>query len=269
MYQPQELFNNLSPEEISRTLRLSEMVEKETYTEDEAERFRQCRSFIEQGGTDEEVMSLLPPIVSVTTTQDKGASDTKNGKKSRKKAQLPLEPLDITELLIAAREQGFKLTLTHALNILAFCGLGEKDEYSPQEAEHFLAACNLVSQGKTEQEIAAHFGVGELDNNVDIQLTIEETELLIEQGGDQLFGEMLRDKAEKHAAVAPALYLKYLSEELATDSSRQGWRNLLEMIKARAVGKPRPQFTSKVQVLQPSMHLNSLPANSENGLTSD
>jgi hypothetical protein len=268
MYQPQELFNNLSPSEISRTLRLSGIPEKELYTENDADSFRECRTLIEQGGNDEEVMALLSPVVdnALEETPDNSSPSKKNGRK--KSGEKAVKPLDITELLSLTREIGFKLTLTKALQVLTSCGLKEQDEYTPEESERFLTACKLRHQGKTEQEIAAHFGISESDD-VDIQLTIEETELLIQDGGDLLFGEMLRDKAEKHAAVAPALYLKYLAQELASESSQQNWRSLLEMIKARAVGKSQLQFTSKVQTLMPQQPLNSLPPNSDNGLISD
>lgn len=268
MYQPLELFNNLSTSEISRTLRLSGILEKELYTENDADRFRECRTLIEQGGTDEEVMALLSPVVDVvlSETQDNSLPEIKNGrKKSGKKAA---NPLDITELLSLAREQGFKLTLTKALNIFADCGLKEQDEYTLEESERFLAACNLRHQGKTEVEIAANFGAGVLDA-ADIQLTVEETQRLIQDGGDLLFGEMLREKAGQHAAIAPGLYLKYLAQELASESSQENWRSLLEMIKVRGVGKSQLQFASKVQTLQPQQPLNSLPPNSDNGLTSD
>ncbi len=126
----------------------------------------------------------------------------------------------------------------------------------------------MQHQGKTEVEIAANFAAGVLDT-ADIELTLEETERLIQDSGNQLFGEMLREKAGQHAAIAPGLYLKYLAQELASESSQQNWRSLLEMIKARTVGKPQPQFTLKVQTLQPPQPLNSLPPNSENGSTSD
>ncbi|MHC5915465.1 MAG: hypothetical protein ACYTXE_31730 [Nostoc sp.] len=268
MYQPQELFNDLSTSEISRTLRLSGIPEKELYTEDDADRFRECRTLIEQGGTDEEVMALLSPVVDVVLeeTLESSLPEIKNGrKKSGKKAA---KTLDITELLSLAREIGFKLTLTKALQVLTSCGLKEQDEYTPEESERFLAACKMRYQGKTEVEIAANFAAGVLDT-ADIELTLEETERLIQDSGNQLFGEMLREKAGQHAAIAPGLYLKYLAQELASESSQQNWRSLLEMIKARTVGKPQPQFTLKVQTLQPQQPLNSLPPNSENGSTSD
>ncbi|MBG1269766.1 hypothetical protein [Nostoc sp. WHI] len=271
MYQPQELFNNLAPEEVNRTLHLSGISEKELYTEDDADRFRECRSLIEQGKTDSEIMNLLPPVVAETTqttTDSDNSQKASTSKQKKSKKSTNSQSLDISEFLSTAREEGFQLTLSKALGILASCGLKEQEEYTSEELRRFLEACDLLKQGKTEREIAAHFGISESDD-LDIQLTIEETELLIQDGGDQLFGEMLRDKAEKHAAVAPALYLKYLAQELASESSQQNWRKLLEMIKARAVGKSQVQFPSKVQTLMPQQLLNSLPPNSENGLTSD
>ncbi|MBE8970553.1 hypothetical protein IQ277_31395 [Nostocales cyanobacterium LEGE 12452] len=94
MYQPQELFNDLSTSEISRTLRLSGIPEKELYTEDDADRFRECRTLIEQGGTDEDVMALLSPVVDVvlSETPDNSLAEIKNGrKKSGKKATKSLD----------------------------------------------------------------------------------------------------------------------------------------------------------------------------------
>lgn len=156
MYQPQELFNNLSPSEISRTLRLSGILEKELYTEDDADRFRECRTLIEQGGTDEDVMALLSPVIDVvlSETQDNSLPEIKNSrKKSGKKAA---NPLDITELLIAAREQGLKLTLTQASRILAFCGLTDKEEYTQQEVERFIQASGFV--GEETPDISSSIG---------------------------------------------------------------------------------------------------------------
>jgi hypothetical protein len=75
--------------------------------------------------------------------EDNSAPSTRNEKKSRKKSPLTL---DITELLIAAREQGLKLTLTQASRILAFCGLTDKEEYTQQEVERFIQASGFVGE---------------------------------------------------------------------------------------------------------------------------
>ncbi|QLE59711.1 hypothetical protein [Nostoc sp. TCL26-01] len=259
---------SLSPEDVLATLTACGLShDTQEYSDTDIEtRFDMVRQLFKDGQASdyEQATTLFQQNLEDDSSPE--LPENKNGrKKSRKKLS---KPLDITELLSYAREQGFKLTLTKALQIFASCGLKEQDEYTPEETERFLAACNLVGQGKTEIEIAANLGISELDA-ADIQLTFEETQLLIESGGDQLFGEILREKAGQHAAIAPVLYLKYLAQEMGTESSRQSWQNLLGMIKARAVGKPRPQFTSKVQVLQQQLQLNSLPPNSENGSTSD
>ncbi|MCF2151943.1 hypothetical protein IQ276_037170 [Desmonostoc muscorum LEGE 12446] len=76
--------------------------------------------------------------------EDNSLAQIKNeGRKPRKKA---VKPLDITELINLAREIGFKLTLTKALQVLASCGLKEKEEYTPSESERFLGALTKVSQ---------------------------------------------------------------------------------------------------------------------------
>jgi hypothetical protein len=246
---------SLSPEDVSATLTACGLDhDTQEYSDADIEtRFDVVRQLFKDGEASDyqQATTLFQQKL-----EDNSSAQIKNeGRKSRKKAT---KSLDITELLSLAREQGFKLTLTKALNIFADCGLKEQDEYTSEESERFLAACNLRHQRKTEISIAA-----------DIQLTLEETERLIQDSGDLLFGEMLREKAGQHAAIAPGLYLKYLAQELASETSQQNWRSLLEMIKARALGKPQPQFTLKVQTLQPQQPLNSLPPNSENGSTSD
>ena len=51
MYQRHELNADLSPEDISLTLKACGLPEKDEYTEDEADRFKECRSLIAEGKT--------------------------------------------------------------------------------------------------------------------------------------------------------------------------------------------------------------------------
>lgn len=256
---------SLSPEDVLATLTACGLAhDTQEYSDEDIEtRFDIVRQLFKDGEVSdyEQATTFFQQKL-----EDNPLTQIKNeGRKSRKKAA---KTLDITELLSLARTQGFKITLTKALNIFADCGLKEQDEYTSSECERFLAALTKASQEKTEIEMTANLEAGELDA-VDIQLTLEETQRLIQDGGEQLFGEMLREKAGQHAAMAPCLYLKYLAQELASENSQQSWRKLLEIIKARAVGKSQPQFTSQVQTLQQQLLLNSLPPNSDNGLITD
>ena len=85
--------------------------------------------------------------------EENSAPETRNEKKSAKKGT---KALDITELLIAAREQGLKLTLTQASRILAFCGLTDKEEYTQQEVERFIQASGFV--GEETPDISSSIG---------------------------------------------------------------------------------------------------------------
>lgn len=67
MYRQSELSNSITPEEIIRTLSLCGITQKEQYTEDEADCFRECRKLIEQGKTDSEVIEALKQRDAVAT----------------------------------------------------------------------------------------------------------------------------------------------------------------------------------------------------------
>lgn len=131
MYQSQDIFLNISPEEINRVFHLSGIFEKEIYTEDEADRLRECLNLMQQGKTDEEVIVSLPPVeVSSEDGNDKTSQIT-NPKPKKSKKPPNQEPKGIYELIAEASAQiDSKVTLTESLRILAVCGLPEQDEYS-------------------------------------------------------------------------------------------------------------------------------------------
>ena len=283
MYQPQELFNNLSPSEISRTLRLSGIPEKELYTENDADRFRECRTLIEQGGNDEEVMALLSPIVdnALSETQGNSSSSTKNGgKKQGKKAQLPL---DITELLVIARERGYKIALSQALIILQVCGLSEQDEYSPDECERFLETYKSIKeQNKSFEEVASELAVlneSGISQQLKLDAVIEnvsEKAVAARDDLSNLIDRITAAEAEEVTGLVQSLYLKNVALKLQqSDSGNNLFAQLEERIMARIAQKKqqRAQLSGMNWETTPSLPSSPMPMLSpnvsKNGMNTD
>lgn len=283
MYQPQELFNNLSPSEISRTLRLSGIPEKELYTENDADRFRECRTLIEQGGNDEEVMALLSPVVdnALSETQGNSSSSTKNGgKKQGKKGQLPL---DITELLVIARERGYKIALSQALIILQVCGLSEQDEYSPDECERFLETYKSIKeQNKSFEEVASELAALNEDGisqQLKLDAVIEnvsEKAVAARDDLSNLIDRVTAAEAEEITSLVQSLYLKNVALRLQqSDSGNNLFAQLEERIMARIAQKKqqRAQLSGMTWETTPSLPSSPMPMLSpnvsKNGMNTD
>lgn len=283
MYQPQELFNNLSPSEISRTLRLSGIPEKELYTENDADRFRECRTLIDQGGNDEEVMALLSPIVDnvLSETQGNSSSSPKNGgKKQGKKAQLPL---DITELLVIARERGYKIALSQALLILQVCGLSEQDEYSPDECERFLETYKSIKeQNKSFEEVASELAALN-ESGISPQLKLDavienvsEKAVAARDDLSNLIDKITAAEAEEITGLVQSLYLKNVALKLQqSDSENNLFAQLEERIMARIAQKKqqRAQLSGMNWETTPSLPSSPMPMLSpnvsKNGMNTD
>ncbi|BBD70097.1 hypothetical protein NIES4072_64770 [Nostoc commune NIES-4072] len=283
MYQPQELFNNLSPSEISRTLRLSGIPEKELYTENDADRFRECRTLIEQGRNDEEVMALLSPVVdnALSETQGNSSSSTKNGgKKQGKKAQ---SPLDITELLVIARERGYKIALSQALLILQVCGLSEQDEYSPDECERFLETYKSIKeQNKSFEEVAASLTtLSKSENSQQLKLdavieNVSEKAVAAREDLSSLIDKITAAQAEEAPELVQSLYLKNVALKLQqSDSENNLFAQLEERIMARIAQKKqqRAQLSGMNWETTPSLPSSPMPMLSpnvsKNGMNTD
>ena len=283
MYQPEELFNNLSPSEISRTLRLSGIPEKELYTENDADRFRECRTLIEQGGNDEEVMALLSPVVdnALAETQGNSSSSTKNGeKKQGKKGQLPL---DITELLVIARERGYKIALSQALIILQVCGLSEQDEYSPDECERFLETYKSIKeQNKSFEEVASELAAlneSGISQQLKLDAVIEnvsEKAVAARDDLSNLIDRITAAEAEEITGLVQSLYLKNVALKLQqSDSGNNLFAQLEERIMARIAQKKqqRAQLSGMIWETTPSLPSSPMPMLSpnvsKNGMNTD
>jgi preprotein translocase subunit Sss1 len=275
MYHRHELSTTLSSEEITRTLLLCGIPEKEEYTEDEADRFRKCLHFISSGKTDPEIVELLN-IDAVVPTTETDVSKSRKVKKSQNPKKPTSEPKNIYELLsIASKQVGAKISLTESLLILQACGLPDSEEYSQESCDRFLEASDLIKcQGKSAEEVASYFGCTPdsiQPDESDFELSISQVAAAVSESGQELVDEMMRYKALEDASDAPGLYLKHLASEFSSPEFQQAWRQMEETLKATIVGKLTrrvknrtikeiPQ-TKKKSIL-PSI---SLPPTSENG----
>ena len=147
MQKRHELFSNLSSSDISSTLSACMLLDKEEYTEEEADRFRSCRASISQGKTYKQVAAHFRRI-----DRKVKASDVSDESEAM---------LDISELLALASDQcKQRISLKEVGQILDSCGLADKDQYTSDEGDRFLEACELIKlQAKSLEEVAAHFGI--------------------------------------------------------------------------------------------------------------
>lgn len=164
MQQRHELFSTLSESEISFSLTACTLADKQEYTEEEADRFRECRSLIEQGKTYKQVATHFRRI-------DKNLKP-QNGQDEFDTTEAMME---ISELLTQASEQcGQRITFKEVGQILDCCGLADKDQYTSEEGERFLEGYEMRHlQNKSYEEVAAHFG-GKNTSSSDLRSQLQE-----------------------------------------------------------------------------------------------
>ena len=169
MRQRDEVFSNLNSEQIGSTLEACSLEDKQEFTEDEFARIQYCRSLVEQQGK---------------TYKQAAAQFRKQDKlKQTGDVQLDTNELEISELLTLANEQaGTRISLIEAGKILAACGLPDKEQYTSVECDHFVEACTLIKQqGKTDQEVAAHFGITQQSKANAHSVLLDEVRQLLSQ----------------------------------------------------------------------------------------
>jgi len=210
MYQRHELFANLSPEDTAATLKACGLPEKDEYMEDEADRFRECRSLIEQGKSYKQAAAHF-------RQQDKKHKQQTGASEPEAKS------LDISELLAFASGQcGSRVSLKEAVQILAVCGLPDSEQYTPDECDRFLEACALLKQqGKSDEEVAEHFGVkgtSELGLNHLLE-QIGDSTITAESGLRNLVDKVTDKRAISIPGIVNQMYLKNVSRHLAENQA--------------------------------------------------
>lgn len=261
MYQRHELNAELSPEDISLTLKTCGLPEKDNYTEDEADRFKECRLLITEGKTYKQASAQIK-------RQDKSIQETTE---SESEAEL----LDISELLARASKQcNSRIPLSEVVQILDICGLPDKDEYTSLEGDRFLEACELIkTEHKSYEEVAIHFGI----SNGLPDTSMQQVENIVETmatNADALTDELLQQSAEAKALNDAQKYMVYYAKAAAEGQQVQEfWARLSEHAKSKLQGKSparliraEPQTTF---ILQSSPNSSDSSPTSENGTTNE
>ena len=271
MYQRAELFSTLSQEDISSTLSACTLVDKNEYTEKEADLFRSCRELFEQGMSYQQVAAHFRQT-------DKNLKQG-DGKDEVGRAEAMLE---ISELLsLASTQCETRITLKEAAVILDSCGLPDTEFYTSEQGDRFLEACDLIKkENKTYSDVAAHFGVGgdllasdrtkdDIEASNGIEASIESTASNLDISGNGIVSEVMRSKAKADASAAASMYLQHLSNEFGSAEFQSSWHQMESALKAKVMGKSQQrakQILGAIRVIPPSTSpLNALPEASNNG----
>lgn len=262
MRQRDEVFSNLSLEQIASTLEACSLEDKQEFTTDEAARIEYCRSLVEQ-----QSKSYKQAAVQMKR-QDKSTQQIAE-------SEPETELLDISELLARASKQcKTRILLAEVVQILDNCGLPDKDEYTSLEGDRFLKACELIkTEHKSYEEVATHFGI----NNGLPDTSMQQVENIVETmatNADALTDELLQQSAEAKALNDAQKYMVYYAKAAAEGQQVQEfWARLSEHAKSKLQGKSparliraEPQTTF---ILESSPNSSNSSPISKNGTTSE
>lgn len=171
--------------------------------------------------------------------------------------------LDISELLNRATEKcGMRIKLSVATDILVACGLPDREEYTQEECARFLEACDLLNQGRTSEEIAAHFGTGDgtansLDTIVEI---VGGAALIAESGLERLVDKVTDRQTDNIPGLVNRSFLKHAAHKLAQNKENTDlfFAELEERVMAQIEGKRQARSLPATWDSEP----NSLPLSS-------
>jgi hypothetical protein len=200
---------DLSKDVVRKTLKACGLsVEQATYSDEEIQaRFLVARKLLDDG-----VVRTYADVADYFKQHDGANSSDSTEDKS----------LEMPQLLSLASEQcGTRIALTQAVRLLEVCGLADKEQYTPEEVERFLGACNLLKgQGKTMAEVAAHFGQQ--------SGTVENAQAILDEIIG-LVGQVSDTQAERISSLLPQLAAEQL-EQIRVLFSRMTMQRLREMM---------------------------------------
>ena len=271
---------NLADEEVIKTLKVCGLPpEQDEYSDEEiSSKFKVVRSYFDSNRTDNYTGAADLFQQEFGETQlilKQSESDPQTKAKKSRHGWKPVNKIAICELLSQALEQTeTRISLTEAIKILEACGLPDREQYTQVECDRFLEACVLIKkQGKSKEEVAAHFEVQCEATDIDIETDIDQAAVALDQNGNGVVSEVMRQKAKVDASAAASLYLKHLANEFSSPEFQQAWNQMEEMLKAKVVGKSRmrsQQILGEIQAIPPSLSpSNALPEVSDNGSMSD
>lgn len=181
MSETNEVFNHLSLEQIGKAVQERQLPAQTSYTQQEIDLFPQ------------EVLSV---------DGDKTRPAEKPNDSTHEQSKL-IDSLGLITLVFG--QLGVNVTLIEAGKILVACGLPDSQQYTATECDRFLQACKLVKQqGKTYQEVAAHFGTTLVDEPGERDNLIKEVH--------ELLSQVSSTQADIIRAALPKMALQQLQE---------------------------------------------------------
>lgn len=274
---------SLEEDEVNQTLMAAELsVDSESYTDEQIQTgFELIRSYFNNGQASDydtaaelfkqnQAQQLEADVQAKTNLEAKG----KKFDNSNDYGVAHSEQLNVAQLLAHASEQvGTRISLVEAVQIFSACGLPDKEQYTAQERDRFLVACEqFKQQNKSYEEVAAHFG---FSPNTDESPLLEQVGKIIE--GMEAQASLLTDELLLESAASKALsdaqkyMLYYASASASGEQVKQFWAQLREHAKTRLLGKaqarliraePQPNFIGPS-----SSSLTDSLENSNNGMT--
>ncbi len=283
MHPKNELFNILSPDQVPAHLSACLLLEKEEYTEDEVDRFREGLAMKEQGKSYEEISQEFEKqgLTLATEPQSSESQPTEpgsqpKGRKSKNGKKPTTKSLDISELLALASEQaGTRISLIEAGKILDACGLPDQEQYTDAECDRFLATCDLVKkQGRSYESVAASFRDSTAEVDSDPIQQVEHVIGAIENQASAVTDELLQERAESQALTDAQKYmLHYAKAATEGQQVQEFWAKLRDHARARLGGKSQARLIraepETTLILSPSPNSTNSCENSENGTTED
>lgn len=276
--------HSLSLEDVDATLNACGLpIDQDEYTEEEIQSgFDVIRGYFTRGQAPDYTVAAELFNQNIGGTQPQPDSQTK-AKKSGK-AKKPTNPLDISFLLSQAFEQsGKSVSLTQAVRILEACGLPDTEQYTQQECDRFVEACDLIEkQGKSYSEVAAHFGISgsnesKPDNLQQIVEQISDQAVSAESGLVGLVNKITEKRAEGIPGLVNKLFLKNVSRKLVESQGNNDmfFAELEERIMAQIEGKSPARSLEATWEWAPNSlpHSSpkpiSLPEGSDNGISDE
>ncbi|MCC5640019.1 hypothetical protein LC593_30160 [Nostoc sp. CHAB 5844] len=239
---------SLSPEDVLATLTACGLPhDASEYADADIEnRFDIVRQLLkdEQASNYEEATRLLQQRLESNSLPDTATTNTEVKNKIR-----PTKSLNIAKLLSFASKQGFKLKLSEALKILESCGLKEQDEYTPQEVERFIEACQSIGQQTSTSNVYVDIEDITIETESDLTGMVDKvTDRFVEKIPRGLVRQVYTKKAIARLAELPEEGEDFLKE-------------MEKQILARIEGKPSP-----MQLLLQKHQLKFLPHTPTNSM---
>lgn len=254
---------SLSLDEVNQTLSAAALsLDKEPYTDEEIQLgFDLIRSYFNSGQVSDYTaasqlfeQNLAQPLEADVQAKTKKSTKGKKLENSSDYSVVQSEHFNVVELLAHASKQvGTRISLTEAVQIFSACGLPDKEQYTAQERDRFVLACDLAKQqNKTIAEVTMHFGCS---SNMDSSPELEQLGNIIERIETQaslLTDELLLESATNKALSDAQKYMLYYATASAEgEQVQEFWARLREHAKARLLGKtqarliraePQPNF---------------------------